>query len=89
MKLKKYKNGIAVKGTNRRTVVTNNKGNIHVEIARMLAKDEVLDSPTCKCFTVKDKVVVTELMLSKEGATLLQIALTSYLRSYDAINNNA
>lgn len=87
MQLKKYKNGIVVKGNNKKTTITKNKENIHVEISRLIAKDEVIDAPTCRCFTVKDKVVVTELMLSKESAELLHIVLTHYLRNFEDISN--
>jgi hypothetical protein len=87
MKVKKYKNGIVVKGNNKKATITKNKENIHVEITRMIAKDEVIDAPTCRCFTVKDKVVVTQLMLSKEGAELLQIGLRNYLHHYGNITN--
>ena len=86
MKIIKYHNGIVLRTKNKRTVIINNKGNMHIEICRTLAKDEVLDSPTCRTTLHRNKVVTTELMISKEGATMLQAALTIYLQSYDAIH---
>jgi glutamine phosphoribosylpyrophosphate amidotransferase len=78
-----YKDGLYTKTKNRRTIIFTREDGLMIALVRLKNQDDPAEIKTCRNIIIDDKIVRTEVNMTREGAVILMEALANYLKIYN------